>query len=84
MFRKTLPSYSAQARYLHSSLRTDDSGDWTVAGWTKLQNGAVKPVFTHLGRPTFPVVLLDGKSHTAVVVVEIAPADVRATEEECY
>lgn len=84
MFRKTLPSYAAQARYLHSSLETNEAGDWTLMGWTKLSNGDRKPVFKHLGRPTFPVILLPGKTNTAVVVLEVAAADVRKTEEECF
>lgn len=80
----TVKGYTAQARYYAQNMALVGGVDseWKSAGWIKLDNGAVKPVFTLVdGRN---VVIMDGGNHLTVVVYE-APADkIKATEEECW
>lgn len=86
LFRKVLKGYATQARWFAAHLEGAQhpsggyASDWTQLGWTKLGNGAVKPVFRMVACGT-PIVLLDGQSHLHRVVSEVPAACVFATEE---
>lgn len=77
-FYKKLTGYAAQARWFQANLEGPD-GQWVAAGWTKLGNGAVKPVFTMPATGT-PVVVLDGLGLQRTVS-EVPAGHVFATED---
>lgn len=78
----TLRGYTAQARYYANRMHTDAAGEWTVMGWTRLDNGAVKPVFRLTNG--LRVVIVDGSNHLTALVCAIDHDQIRTTEDECY
>ena len=76
-----LRGYTAQARYYAQYFGQPD-GSWKGLGWTRLDNGAVKPVFQHAKGQ--PVIVLDGTDHLSVVIYAIDPQEIRANEDDCY
>lgn len=82
-YRKVLHGYTTQARFYANQIQINPADEeWVSPGWTRMENGHVKPVFLLLdGRP---FVILNGTSHLDAVITSIDPATIRATEEECY
>lgn len=78
-FYKVLKGYTAQARWYAANMTGGETGDWKSLGWTRLANGAVKPIFEMAdGRA---VVILDGRSHLHAVVSQVPAAFIFTSEE---
>lgn len=78
-FYKVLKGYTTQARWFAANLADSATGDWVDLGWTKLGNGALKPVFKMTNGT--PVAILAGKTHLHAVVTEVPAGCVFPTEE---
>ena len=79
-FYKTLRGYTAQAHWFAANLgQPTEAGEWTQLGWTKMGNGALKPVFRMTDGT--PVAILAGKTHLHAVVSEVPAGCVFETEE---
>lgn len=88
-FYKVIKGYTAQARWFAANLEgaADPvtgayAGDWTQIGWTRLGNGAVKPVF-RMNNGT-PVAILNGKTHLHAIVSEVPAGCVFETEDAAH
>lgn len=79
----TVKGYTAQARWYAANMaEVPGTEEWKQAGWTKLANGIVKPVFTLVdGRN---VVILDGTNHLTIVINQVTDEVIHRTELECY
>ena len=80
-FYKILKGYSTQARWYAANMEDLPNGEWNLLGWTKLGNGAVKPVYKMING--IPVVILDGKSHLHAVISQV-PAGQIFTEDQAH
>jgi hypothetical protein len=80
-FHKILKGYAAQARWMAANL-DGPNGEWVAAGWTKLGNGAVKPVFAMTDGTK--IVVLNGQTHLHRAIVEVPAGCIFETEDAAF